>query len=209
MDNRKPCRFGFRRRTRICAGLALAVLAGCIVLPRATGQTIVLQDAFPNLTFTNPVDLQNAGDGTDRLFVVRQAGSIAVVENTPAATSARTFLTVDSVQSGGELGLLGLAFHPAYESNGYFFVNYTRSSPLRTVVSRFTVSATDPDSADPESEVVFLEFNQPYNNHNGGQLAFGPDGYLYIAAGDGGSGAIPRTTARTGRRSSEKFSASM
>jgi hypothetical protein len=89
------------------------------------------------------------------------------------------------------MGLLGLAFHPNFPSNGYFFVNYTAPGPRRTVISRFTVSSTNPDSADISSEVIILEVDQPYDNHNGGQIAFGPDGYLYIALGDGGSGGDP------------------
>ena len=86
--------------------------------------------------------------------------------------------------------MLGLAFHPDYEANGYFFVNYTASGPNRTVISRFKVSA-DQNKADPSSEQVILTFEQPYSNHNGGQVSFGPDGYLYIAVGDGGSGGDP------------------
>lgn len=153
-----------------------------------------LQNAFPNLTFTNPVDLQHAGDGTDRIFIVEQAGIIYVIQNNPQTTVKKIFLNiVDSVSSGGEMGLLGLAFHPNYESNGYFYVNYTKSSPYRrTLISRFKVSSTNPDSADRSSGTILMEIAQPYSNHNGGQLAFGPDGYLYIALGDGGSGGDPQ-----------------
>ncbi len=181
----------------IRASLALVAFILFTHPPNAAGQSVILKDAFPNLTFANPVDLQHAGDGSDRLFIVRQAGFISVVQNSPSASSSKTFLDIDSaVQSGGELGLLGLAFHPSYESNGYFFVNYTSPSPLRTVVSRFSVSASNPDSADRWSELVLLEFEQPFNNHNGGQLAFGPDGYLYVATGDGGSGGDPLNNAQ-------------
>lgn len=157
-----------------------------------------LQNAFPNLTFTNPVDLQNAGDGTDRIFVVEQAGRIYVFENNPTTTVKKLFLNiVDSVSSGGEMGLLGLAFHPNYENNGYFYVNYTKSSPYRrTLISRFKVSSTNPDSADRSSATILMEIAQPYSNHNGGQLAFGPDGYLYIALGDGGSGGDPQNNSQ-------------
>lgn len=157
-----------------------------------------LQNAFPNLTFTSPVDLQHAGDGTDRIFVVEQAGRIYVFENNPTTTVKKLFLNiVDSVSSGGEMGLLGLAFHPNYESNGYFYVNYTKSSPYRrTLISRFKVSSTNPDSADRSSGTILMEIAQPYSNHNGGQLAFGPDGYLYIALGDGGSGGDPGNNAQ-------------
>jgi glucose/arabinose dehydrogenase len=177
--------------------VVLAALSLLLAPLRTDAQEVVLTDAFPSLTFPAPVGLQHAGDGTDRLFIVRQAGYIVVVENTPDATEAKTFLDIDSlVESGGELGLLGLAFHPSYDTNGYFYVDYTRASPLRTVISRFKVSASNPDSADPASEVVLLEILQPYTNHNGGQLAFGPDGYLYIALGDGGSGGDPGNRAQ-------------
>ncbi|MGQ9644329.1 MAG: PQQ-dependent sugar dehydrogenase [Ignavibacterium sp.] len=155
------------------------------------------QIAFPNLTFTNPLDLQHAGDGSNRIFVVEQAGRIKVFPNNSSVTATKIFLDItDRVTFGSETGLLGLAFHPNYENNGYFYVNYTAPSPLRTVVSRFQVSSTNPDSADKNSEQILLTFNQPYSNHNGGCVAFGPDGYLYIATGDGGSGGDPQNNAQ-------------
>jgi len=157
-----------------------------------------LQEAFPNLTFSGPLDLQNAGDGTDRIFVVEQSGKIYVFENNTGVTVKKKFLDItDSVSSGGEMGLLGLAFHPNYENNGYFYVNYTKSSPYRrTLIVRFQVSNANPDSADRSSSKILMEIAQPFSNHNGGQLAFGPDGYLYIALGDGGSGGDPQGNAQ-------------
>lgn len=154
-------------------------------------------EAFPNLTFTKPVDLQNAGDGSDRLFIVEQEGTIQVIENSPSTNVSKLFLDItDSVSTtGSEMGLLGLAFHPEYETNGLFFVYYMADEPLRSVLSRFSVSA-DPDSALRSSEVVLLEIPQKYTNHNGGQIAFGPDGFLYVAVGDGGSGGDPDTNAQ-------------
>ncbi|WP_337866042.1 PQQ-dependent sugar dehydrogenase [Ignavibacterium sp.] len=155
------------------------------------------QEAFPNLTFSNPLYLDHAGDGSNRIFVVEQAGRIKVFPNNSSVTTTKLFLDItDRVTSGGETGLLGLAFHPNYENNGYFYVNYTAPSPLRTVVSRFQVSPTNPDSADKNTEQILLTFNQPYSNHNGGCIAFGPDGYLYIATGDGGSGGDPQNNAQ-------------
>jgi glucose/arabinose dehydrogenase len=147
--------------------------------------------AFPALTFRRPVDLQQPNDQTDRLFVVEQEGIISVFPRN-APTAKKTFLDIAARvdDAGTEEGLLGLAFHPQYKTNGYFFVNYTASNPERTVISRFKVSS-DPDKADAASELVIMTFGQPYTNHNGGQLAFGPDGYLYIAIGDGGSGGDP------------------
>ncbi|MEJ2544210.1 MAG: PQQ-dependent sugar dehydrogenase [Calditrichaceae bacterium] len=147
-----------------------------------------LEVAFPHLNFTQPVDLQNAGDGSNRIFVVEQRGIIHVFENDSSVLATDIFIDLqDSVNdAGSEEGLLGLAFHPNYEENGYFYVNYTDASPRRTVIARYQVSENEPNKADPESELVLLQFNQPESNHNGGQLAFGPDGYLYIATGDGG-----------------------
>ncbi|MGQ9799709.1 MAG: PQQ-dependent sugar dehydrogenase [Ignavibacterium sp.] len=115
------------------------------------------QIAFPNLTFTNPLDLQHAGDGSNRIFVVEQAGRIKVFPNNSSVTATKIFLDItDRVTFGSETGLLGLAFHPNYENNGYFYVNYTAPSPLRTVVSRFQVSSTNPDSADKNSEQILF-----------------------------------------------------
>ncbi|HEX9740114.1 MAG TPA: PQQ-dependent sugar dehydrogenase, partial [Ignavibacteriaceae bacterium] len=154
-----------------------------------------LADAFPNLpAFSGPVDLQNSGDCTNRLFVVEQVGRIKVFDNRPDVSTVKIFLDItDSVSNGGEMGLLGLAFHPNYENNGYFYVNYTSSinGPRRTKISRFQVSAENPDSADRSSELILLTQTQPFSNHNGGQTSFGPDGYLYIAFGDGGDGGDP------------------
>lgn len=154
---------------------------------------LIVEEAFPQLTFTRPVDFQHAGDGSDRVFVVEQRGVISVFENNSEVAAKAVFLDIEAQveDEGNEEGLLGLAFHPDYETNGYFYVNYTASNPDRTVISRFQVSS-DENKASGGSELVLLEFNQPYSNHNGGQLSFGPDGYLYIAVGDGGSGGDPQ-----------------
>ena len=136
-----------------------------------------------------PVGLFNAGDGSGRLFVLEQAGTIRVIKDGEVLPTP--FLNiVDEVGSGGsEQGLLGLAFHPSYTENGYFYVNYTDRNG-NTVIARFSVS-DDPDQADPASETQLLGLEQPFANHNGGMLAFGPDGYLYLGLGDGGSGGDP------------------
>lgn len=158
-----------------------------------------LQEAFPNLVFTNPVDLQYANDGTDRLFVVEQNGIIKLFQNSSSASSVKVFLDItDQVATeSNEMGLLGLAFHPDYKNNGYFYVNYTISSPSRmTRISRFKVSDTNPDSADKNSELILLTQDQPFTNHKGGQTTFGPDGYLYLGLGDGGSGGDPMNNAQ-------------
>lgn len=153
--------------------------------------------AFPNLSFSNPIDIQSINDNTNRLFVVSQTGIINVFENNSSVSTSSIFLDIkDRVAYGGEKGLLGLAFHPDYLSNGYFFVNYTTNNPLRTVISRFSTSTENIDSADKLSEQILLEVEQPFENHNGGQIAFGNDGYLYISLGDGGSGGDPGNRAQ-------------
>ena len=155
---------------------------------------VELEPAFPGLEFDRMVLLTYPEDGSGRLFVVLQPGRIVVFENDPGVESARTFLDIRERvnDAGNEEGLLGLAFDPAFAENGYFYVNYTASGPRRTVVSRFSVDADDPNRADAGSELVFLEVAQPYRNHNGGHVAFGPDGMLYVGLGDGGSSGDPR-----------------
>lgn len=145
-----------------------------------------------------PVDLQHAGDGSDRLFVVEQRGSIRVVRS--GQLHAGSFLDITAlVLSGGERGLLGVAFHPQYASNGRFFVNYTRAGDGATVIATYRVSAGNPDVADAASAQILLTIPQPFANHNGGVLRFGPDGYLYLGMGDGGSANDP------GNRAQDRF----
>ena len=153
-----------------------------------------LEQPFPSLRFTRPVDFQIPGDGSGRIFVVEQAGVINVFENRSEPGPAAAFLDItDRVRDqGNEEGLLGLAFHPEFATNGYFFVDYTASDPRRTVVARYSVDPNDSDRALPGSETVILEVAQPYGNHNAGQIVFGPDGYLYITLGDGGSAGDPQ-----------------
>jgi len=153
-------------------------------------------NAFPNLSFDDPVGIHHAGDGSNRIFVVEQEGRIKVFDNNPDVSSAEMFLNITSIvdQDGGytEEGLLGLAFHPNYIENGYFYVNYTEHNPRRNVIARYSVSDNNPNEADYGSSEIILEVNQPYTNHNGGQMEFGPDdGYLYISFGDGGSAGDP------------------
>ena len=143
---------------------------------------------------SNPVDIANAGD--DRMFVVERTGKIRIVE-ADGTVHADYFLDIHTqIESGyQEQGLLGLAFHPDYAVNGYFYVYYTDTDG-NTVVSRFSVSAGDPDYADAGSELVLLTENQPFLNHNGGCIKFGGDGYLYIGLGDGGSAGDPGNRAQ-------------
>ena len=136
--------------------------------------------------YNKPIVITNAGD--DRLFIAEQDGQIKILHNDGTVT---TFLDIHTrvYSIGGEQGLLGLAFHPNYGSNGYFYVNYINNAG-NTRISRFSVTA-DPDVANPNSELILITIAQPYDNHNGGNLQFGPDGYLYCGMGDGGSGGDP------------------
>lgn len=173
--------------------ITTSTLMALLALTSAFAQ-LTIENAFPDLGFNRPVDIQNAGDDSDRLFVVEQSGRILVFPNQSDASNPDVFLDIRSavLNGGNEEGLLGLAFHPNYTNNGYFYVNHSAANPRRNVIARYSVSENDPNKADPESEFVVLEFLQPYSNHNGGQLAFGPEGYLYIATGDGGSGGDPQ-----------------
>ncbi|TFG27094.1 MAG: glucose sorbosone dehydrogenase [Promethearchaeota archaeon] len=152
-----------------------------------------VENAFPNLSFTDPIGVYDANDGTNRLFVLEQGGLIWTFNNNRNANTKQKFLDIaDLIVSGGERGLLGLAFHPNYEINGYLYVYYTKIGTGQSIISRFTVNASDPNMANKSSEFEIMPpINQPYINHNGGQISFGPDGYLYIALGDGGSSEDP------------------
>ena len=180
------------------AGLLLLASCGGSSSARGSSNPAPTPTALPTVSLaavvsglTQPVALVHAGDA--RLFVVEQPGTIRIIAN--GALNSQPFLDIRSkVDSGGEKGLLGLAFHPAYVQNGRLFVNYTRlqAGQLQTVIAEYAVSATNPDIADPASEKILLTYNQPFENHNGGHLLFGPDGYLYITSGDGGSEGDPQ-----------------
>lgn len=147
-----------------------------------------------------PVDIVNAGDGTNRIFIVEQgSGTTGVIKVYNASfTLLGTFLTVTNISTGGEQGLLSLAFHPDYETNGFFWVYYTNSSG-NLEVSRYKVSAGNPNVADASSRQVVITIPHPIeSNHNGGKLNFGSDGYLYFATGDGGNGGDPNNNAQNG-----------
>ena len=170
---------------------------GIFLLLNLGGQTTPtytydIENAFPNLSFSDPVGIYDTGDGTDRLFVVEKGGKIYVINNTPSTSVKLIFLDVSlEVSSTGERGLLGLAFHPDYGSNGYFYVYYTKTGSGDSKISRFKVDNSNVNLANASSEFTIKEIAQPFANHNGGQIAFGPDGYLYIALGDGGSFGDP------------------
>ncbi len=161
------------------------------IIPDPDEDNIIVTEAFPMLDFSRPVDMQS--NGSDYLYVVEQQGIIRVFMNDPEVQTSEIFMDISSSvdNSDNEEGLLGLAFHPGFQQNGYFFVNYTTAQST-TRISRFEANVQNQLEADPASELLLIEFNQPFGNHNGGQLAFGPDGYLYISTGDGGSGGDPQ-----------------
>ncbi|HET6521006.1 MAG TPA: PQQ-dependent sugar dehydrogenase [Geminicoccaceae bacterium] len=178
--------------------IVVAILLGCLMA--ATGAAVAQPTAPIRLVpvvargLSQPLFVTHAGDGSGRLFVLEQPGRIRIIER--GALAARPFLDITArVLLGGERGLLGLAFHPDYPTNGRYFVNYTRRPDGATVVAEFRVSPSDPDRSAPAGRVL-LTVAQPFANHNGGMLAFGPDGFLYIALGDGGGAGDPRNRAQ-------------
>lgn len=178
------------------AHMAIGLLALLLIVLEASTVSAQEQIVWPELVITRhagqlsaPVGITHAADGSGRIFVVEQQGRIRIVRN--GVTQTLPFLNISTrVLFGGERGLLSVAFPPQYAEKGHFYVNYTRQPDGATVVARYRVSP-DPDVADPSSGEVILVIPQPFENHNGGQLAFGPDGFLYIGMGDGGSGGDP------------------
>lgn len=182
----------------VIVALILGFATGC----GGGGSTL---QAMPALSFTSvtsglasPTAIAHAGDGSGRLFVAEQGGTVRIV-NSSGTLLPTPFLDISGLLvSGGEQGLLGLAFPPNYSGKGYFYVHYTRAADGAIVVSRFFVSPSNPDLANATSEQVILVVPHPTNtNHNGGQLAFGPDGMLYVGLGDGGGGGDPSGNAQS------------
>lgn len=178
--------------------LALAFLTSPLLAQKVDESPIAVKvvRAFPKLRIIRPTVFTSANDGTGRLFVVTQQGKISILPTDQNASEAKEFLDIsDRVvykEKENEEGFLGLAFHPKFKENGQFFVYYTSTiEPQLSMISRFRVSKDDPNKADPKSEEEILRVKQPYWNHNGGTIVFGPDGFLYIALGDGGSANDP------------------
>ncbi len=163
----------------------------------AKNDRLWLEDAFPGLTFARPLFAAQAPDSSDLMYVVEQRGRIRAVQHpappSPEVAARTTFLDLsDRVSpSGNERGLLGLAFHPGFATNGRFFVHYTRRSDGATVLSEFGLRESGSTRGDPGSERILLTRSQPAANHNGGMLVFGPDGMLYLGLGDGVGGGDP------------------
>jgi len=182
----KPVRCLFLGRSRL---LILLLIFAAGPIEAQVPLTVALDKVVDGLS--NPVCLTHAGDGSGRLFVVEQVGKIRIIQN--GSLLGVPFLDIQSrVTSGGETGLLSVAFHPSFKSNRRFFVNYTDQRPnLKTIIAEYQASMGNLNLADT-TEKVLLTIDQPFDNHNGGQLQFGPDGYLYIGMGDGGSGGDPQ-----------------
>ena len=149
---------------------------------------IALHPVFPKLECNNPVWMEQAPDGSDRFAIVEQDGRVLLARKGADGAGAKEFLNIEDRQLHVSLeqGLLGLAFHPGFKTNGLFYLFYSRQNPRRSVLSEWKVSAADPDRADTNTERILLEIPQPADVHKGGQVSFGPDGFLYVGVGDGG-----------------------
>jgi glucose/arabinose dehydrogenase len=175
--------FGFSLVAIIAAGLP-AVAA----LPQ-----VALENAFPALPLDRPVWLTEVPDGSGRVVVVEQRGKATILAKTSDGAGATEFLNIEdrNPQVDNEEGFLSLCFHPQFKTNGLFYIYYNQQKPRRSVISEFKVAATDSNKANLTSERVLLQVPQPYGNHKGGQVSFGPDGYLYLGLGDGGAANDP------------------
>ena len=184
--------------------LAALIISSTRICPAQALPKIELRPVFTALHLERPVWMSEAPDGSGRLFIVGQAGKIMIVKKGSDGSDAKVFFNIENRHPyfQNEDGLLSIAFHPGFKTNGLFYVYYTQENPAdqhlkpqnypyRSVVSEFKVSATDPDRADMSTERILLEVPQPFWNHKGGELAFGPDGYLYLGLGDGGLGGDP------------------
>jgi quinoprotein glucose dehydrogenase len=185
--------------------ILLATLLACAIVGSAqTLPKIALKPVLAKLTDERPVWMSEAPDGSGRLFVVYQSGKILVAKKGTDGADAKEFFNIEDRQPNmeNECGLLSLAFHPGFATNQLFYVYYNQKNPanqnskplnfpLRSVISEFRVSAADADKADLKSERIVLEVQQPFGNHKGGQVSFGPDGYLYLGLGDGGAADDP------------------
>lgn len=175
---------------------ALALLPAGVLVPGAAAQDAGSNAPAAAFTFellvdglNSPVQLVDVDDGSDRMLIVQQSGQVRVLKN--GALLPDPLLDISGqISTGSEQGLLSIALHPDFAKNGVLFIDYTDTNG-NTQIERWHISADDPDRADPDTAETMLTVEQPYRNHNGGLLLFGPDGYLYIGLGDGGSGGDP------------------
>ena len=172
--------------------VSLSALLACDSESTPPAISVEVDRVFTDLSFQEMTNLVQPDDTSDLIFVTEQGGVIYSF-SASSPQQANVFLDItDRVNRGGnEEGLLGIAFAPDYQESGYFYVYYSAADPTRSVLSRFNLDQENMDVADPESEVTIMEVEQPYANHNAGQLAFGLDGYLYIGLGDGGGSGDP------------------
>ncbi len=189
-------RFGSKRgkmkkSVLLCVFVIIFAFSG-IVLGQVQAIRLI---PFISSGLSAPVFMTNAGDGSNRLFIVQQGGIIRVLQ--PGSTTPTEFLNITSrVLSGGERGLLGLAFHPQYAVNRRFFVYYTRQGDGAIQIAEYQANAANPNIADTTEKIIITIPHPSFSNHNGGTVAFGPDGYLYAGPGDGGSGNDPSNNAQ-------------
>jgi hypothetical protein len=180
--------------------LAMALIAGALLVPGLATAAVAPSRIHLGLTpvasgLSSPLQVTNAGDGSKRLFIVEQTGGVRIVKD--GTLLAAPFIDISrSVSRGGEQGLLGLAFHPGYATNGRLYLSYTDLKGT-SIIREYHVSGSNPDRVDGSSGRTILRVTQPYANHNGGHIAFGPDGFLYIGFGDGGSGSDPGNRAQS------------
>jgi glucose/arabinose dehydrogenase len=179
--------------------VVIGIIISILIIPPiiSSRRSYDVQNAFPNLSFDQPLYITHSGDSSNNLYVVSQRGEIFVFDNSENASEKQIFLDIKTkVLFDGEQGLLGLAFHPDFESNGFFYINYVADSPKRTVISKWSIDSGDVTKANSSSEEIILTFPQPHANHNGGHLDFGSDGFLYISVGDGGGFGDPNNNAQ-------------
>lgn len=180
--------------------LAILILVSPPILAAVESlPNVKAKPAYPDLKFLRPLWLCESPDGSKRIFVAQQDGKVLILPKERTGKETKMFLDISDRKpwEKNEEGLLGFAFHPKYKSNGKFYICYTQQNPKRSVISEFLVSKENPDEADISSERVILEIPQPDWNHNGGQVSFGPDGFLYIAVGDG---SAPNDHLQNGQR---------